>query len=177
MNLNRKFFASANDVARYLPPPVNRENIGKQTCPNEPFSPAICLYKKVYPHPAARKSSRKITDNELNRNKKNVFTMTDLTNPSKSDNELILRDYLALERTRLANERTLFSYLRTSLYLLTAGIGIFQIESISRLDWLAWVCVIAGIVLFFLGIIRFRQMRTHLKTCLSRPADCEHSAK
>ena len=38
--------------------------------------------------------------------------------------ELILRDYLAIERTKLANVRTLFSYIRTSLYLLTAGIGI-----------------------------------------------------
>ena len=40
--------------------------------------------------------------------------------------ELILRDYLAIERTKLANVRTLFSYIRTSLYLLTAGIGIFR---------------------------------------------------
>ncbi|GAP67936.1 hypothetical protein BA6E_101382 [Bacteroidales bacterium 6E] len=28
--------------------------------------------------------------------------------------QIILRDYLALERTRLANERTLLSYIRTS---------------------------------------------------------------
>ena len=62
------------------------------------------------------------------------------TNKFENDKELILRDYLALERTRLANERTLFSYIRTSLYLLTAGIGIFQIESISRLDGLASPC-------------------------------------
>lgn len=81
----------------------------------------------------------------------------------ENDGELMLRDHLALERTRLANERTLFAYLRTSLYLLTAGIGIFQVESISRLDGLAWICIIAGIVLFVLGIIRFRRMRKCLK--------------
>lgn len=75
---------------------------------------------------------------------------------------LILRDYLALERTKLANERTLFSYIRTSFYLLTVGIGIFQIESISRMEWLAWVCIIAGIVLFFLGFIRFCRMKKYL---------------
>ena len=72
--------------------------------------------------------------------------------------ELILRDYLAIERTKLANVRTLFSYIRTSLYLLTAGIGIFQIESISRLDGLAWVCVI-----FILGFVRYFQMCKQLK--------------
>lgn len=77
--------------------------------------------------------------------------------------ELILRDYLAIERTKLANVRTLFSYIRTSLYLLTAGIGILQIESISQLDGLAWVCIISGIILFFAGFVRYCQMRKLLK--------------
>lgn len=77
--------------------------------------------------------------------------------------ELILRDHLALERTKLANERTLFSYIRTSLYLLTVGIGILQIDSISRLDGLAWVCMLSGILLFFWGFARFCQMNKHLK--------------
>lgn len=79
------------------------------------------------------------------------------------EEELILRDYLAIERTKLANVRTLFAYVRTSLYLLTAGIGIFQIESISHLDGLAWVCVISGIVLFFFGFFRYFQMGKHLR--------------
>ena len=35
--------------------------------------------------------------------------------------ELILRDHLALDRTRLANERTLLAYLRTALMLIVAG--------------------------------------------------------
>ena len=81
-----------------------------------------------------------------------------------NNEKLILRDHLALERTKLANERTLFSYIRTSLYLLTAGIGIFQIENISRLDGLAWVCIICGIFIFILGFVRFMQMRRHLKS-------------
>ncbi len=89
--------------------------------------------------------------------------MSKTTDKFMNDKELILRDHLALERTRLANERTLFAYIRTSLYLLTAGIGILQIQSISRLDGLAWVCIISGIMLFFLGFVRFWQMRKHLK--------------
>lgn len=68
--------------------------------------------------------------------------MLKFTDDFENNEKLILRDHLALERTKLANERTLFSYIRTSLYLLTAGIGIFQIENISRLDGLAWVCII-----------------------------------
>ena len=88
--------------------------------------------------------------------------MSKTTDKFMNDKELILRDHLALERTRLANERTLFAYIRTSLYLLTAGIGILQIQSISRLDGLAWVCIISGIILFFLGFVRFLQMRKHV---------------
>lgn len=66
----------------------------------------------------------------------NIIMLT-FTDNFENDKELILRDHLALERTKLANERTLFAYIRMALYLLTVGIGIFQIESISRLDGLA----------------------------------------
>ena len=90
--------------------------------------------------------------------------MLKFTDDFENNEKLILRDHLALERTKLANERTLFSYIRTSLYLLTAGIGIFQIENISRLDGLAWVGIICGIFIFILGFVRFMQMRRHLKS-------------
>lgn len=89
--------------------------------------------------------------------------MLKFADKNQLDKELILRDYLALERTKLANERTLFSYIRTSLYLLTVGTGILQIESISRLTLIAWICMLSGVILFFLGIIRFSRMNKYLK--------------
>ena len=46
----------------------------------------------------------------------------------KPDQQVILRDYLAIERTRLANERTLLSYIRSSLYLLLGSIAFFQLN-------------------------------------------------
>ncbi len=76
--------------------------------------------------------------------------------------KLILRDHLALERTKLANERTLFSYLRTGLYLLTAGIGIFEIKSISHLEVLGWIAVFTGAILLVTGLLRFLKMNHHL---------------
>ena len=100
--------------------------------------------------------------------------MLTFTDNFENDKELILRDHLALERTKLANERTLFAYIRMALYLLTVGIGIFQIESISRLDGLAWGCIIAGIFLFFLGFVRFEQMRKHLKQYTKTCRDTEN---
>lgn len=85
------------------------------------------------------------------------------TNNRFVNNEtLILRDFLAIERTRLANVRTLFAYVRTSLYLLTAGIGILQIESISRIYWIAWICILSSIILFFMGFFRFWKMKKQL---------------
>lgn len=89
---------------------------------------------------------------------RNIDSMADV----KKNEEGMLRDYLALERTKLANIRTLFSYIRTALYLLTAGIGILQIKSISHLDEWAWVCIITGIILFFLGFFHYWKLRKHL---------------
>lgn len=94
---------------------------------------------------------------------KNIFQ---LVNDFDNREEIILRDYLALERTRLANERTLFSYIRTSLYLLTVGVGIFQIESIEHLIALAWICISFGILLLVIGIYRYNLLKKHLKKYL-----------
>ena len=105
----------------------------------------------------------------------NIIMLT-FTDNFENDKELILRDHLALERTKLANERTLFAYIRMALYLLTVGIGIFQIESISRLDGLAWGGIIAGMFLFFLGFVRFEQMRKHLKQYTKTCRDTENES-
>ena len=44
-----------------------------------------------------------------------------MTDESLHPNETVLRDKLAPERTRMANERTLLSYLRTAFMLVVAG--------------------------------------------------------
>lgn len=95
--------------------------------------------------------------------------MLEFIDKIENNRDLILRDYLALERTKLANERTLFSYIRTSLYLLTAGIGIAEIKSMSHLEWLAWLCMFSGVILFFFGLIRFCRMNKYLKKYRSTP--------
>ena len=51
------------------------------------------------------------------------------------NNEQILREKLALERTRLANDRTLLAFIRTSLYFGIAGISINNLLVI-RYGWL-----------------------------------------
>lgn len=80
----------------------------------------------------------------------------------ENQEKMILRDYLALERTKLANERTLFSYIRTSLYLLTAGFGIFEIQSIQHLRLLGWICMGVSGVLFIMGFYKYYRLKKYL---------------
>jgi putative membrane protein len=40
------------------------------------------------------------------------------------NNDLILRERLAIQRTNMANQTTLLSFVRTSLYFLIAGLSI-----------------------------------------------------
>jgi putative membrane protein len=77
--------------------------------------------------------------------------------------KIILRDFLALERTRLANERTLFSYIRTSLYLLLGGIALFQLQGFERIKWLGYVSLALSVIFLFIGIIRFNHLKYKLK--------------
>ncbi|WP_299517905.1 DUF202 domain-containing protein, partial [uncultured Flavobacterium sp.] len=52
----------------------------------------------------------------------NIKKIFNFSSKFENRDEIILRDYLAMERTKLANERTLLSYIRSSLYLLLGGI-------------------------------------------------------
>ncbi|MBT8325773.1 MAG: DUF202 domain-containing protein [Winogradskyella sp.] len=81
----------------------------------------------------------------------------------KPDQEVILRDYLAIERTRLANERTLLSYIRSSLYLLIGGMAFFQLKEYSNFDYLAILSLVFSAIFFVIGIYRFTLLKKSLK--------------
>jgi putative membrane protein len=86
----------------------------------------------------------------------------------KNKEEIILRDYLALERTRLANERTLLAYSRTSLYMLLGGIAFLQIEGFRRIQWLGYLALILSVILILIGLYRFFQIRARLSLYYKR---------
>ena len=77
--------------------------------------------------------------------------------------EIKLNDYLALEKTRLANERTLFSYIRTALYLTLGGIAFLQMEDFKNIKWLAPICFILSVVILITGIIKYILMKRGLR--------------
>ncbi|WP_417603361.1 DUF202 domain-containing protein [Owenweeksia hongkongensis] len=85
-----------------------------------------------------------------------------IVKPFEAKEKIILRDYLALERTTLANERTLFSYIRTSLYLVIGGIGLLKLEDFSSLRWLGNVSLVISALLIIYGLIRYFVLKRKL---------------
>jgi putative membrane protein len=80
-----------------------------------------------------------------------------------SDEKVILRDYLAIERTRLANERTLLSYIRSSLYLLLGSIALYQLKAFKNFEYLALTALLFSAVFFSIGVYRFTLLKRSLK--------------
>lgn len=76
--------------------------------------------------------------------------------------QLILRDYLAADRTVLANERTLLAYLRTTLTFLIGGATFLQFFDSVLIQVLGWAFLPAALVTALVGIRRFRAMKRAL---------------
>ncbi|MFP4023690.1 MAG: DUF202 domain-containing protein [Thiohalospira sp.] len=86
----------------------------------------------------------------------------------KNKDEIILRDYLALERTRLANERTLLAYSRTSLYMLLGGIAFIEMNDFTQIRWVGAIAILLSLLLMILGIYRYFQIKYRLSDYYKR---------
>lgn len=84
------------------------------------------------------------------------------TKDYQNKEDIILRDHLAMERTKLANERTLLSYLRTSLYLLLGGIALLGLKDFQDLKFLGYIALSLSALLIIVGAVRFLQLKKHL---------------
>ena len=76
-----------------------------------------------------------------------------------SKNELILRDYLAIDRTILANERTILAYIRTALALAAAGATIIYFSADSLIKLLGGILIFLGFGILVIGIQRYMKMK------------------
>ena len=65
------------------------------------------------------------------------------------------REILALERTKLANERTLLAYIKASLYLLLGGLALLGLEDFQRIRWLGYVALVVCVIFLAVGITRY----------------------
>jgi putative membrane protein len=97
--------------------------------------------------------------------------------PFENKEEIILRDYLALERTKLANERTLFAYIRTSLYLIIAGMTILQLINFETIHWIAFLSIGLSIIILIVGIWRYVKLDRQIKLYYTDRNELEKAVK
>ncbi|MDR3145782.1 MAG: DUF202 domain-containing protein [Treponema sp.] len=87
--------------------------------------------------------------------------MSDL-NTYNTGEEKILRDYLALDRTKLANERTLLAYLRTVIGLIASAVGLIEIVNATWASILGYIFLALVPACLFLGLRHFIKMKIKL---------------
>jgi putative membrane protein len=94
---------------------------------------------------------------------------------SKIDpDQMILRDHLAYDRTVLANERTLLSYLRTSIALLAAGGTLMKIfPDEPGMVKLGFVLLAVGAVAAVVGVTRFIRVKKRIGVAYDKLEEIE----
>lgn len=85
------------------------------------------------------------------------------SNQYKVREELITRDWLAIDRTRMANERTFLAYFRTFIVILGSGVAILRVEMLENLFDLGVFLLIVAPVVLVIGIARFIYVKRHIR--------------
>ena len=82
------------------------------------------------------------------------------------EDQLILRDHLAADRTILANERTFLAYIRTALTLFVAGLSFVHLKEIFSsyiVEVIGVIFIMLGIATFFVGLVRYKRMQALIR--------------
>jgi Predicted membrane protein len=77
--------------------------------------------------------------------------------------DLVLREYLAIERTKLANERTLLTYIRTGLYFLVAGSTLGHLIETPFWNTMGLPLIIIGLIIAAFGGVRFLRVAREIR--------------
>lgn len=77
--------------------------------------------------------------------------------------ELILRDWLALDRTILANERTFLAYGRSALTLIVGGLAFVKFFGHIVYITIGYALISAGFMVFFFGVSRYTKTLKRLR--------------
>ena len=84
--------------------------------------------------------------------------------------QLIARDWLALSRSRLANERTLLAYIRTAVALAIVAKWFEHDAALAA----AIVMVVAGVLTALFGVLRFATEERRLRPLERRAENDDH---
>lgn len=75
-----------------------------------------------------------------------------------------LTDWLALERTKMANQRTLLAMLRTGFYFLVMGLTVLTVEELGDLRHYYWLFFVIGSLFIVIGIVHYFYNKRKLET-------------
>jgi len=79
------------------------------------------------------------------------------------EEELIVRDFLARQRTKLANDRTLLAYIRTSLYFLVSATALVKVDELDNIKGLGYLSFLISGVLLFIGALSYIKVHKRLR--------------
>jgi putative membrane protein len=74
-------------------------------------------------------------------------------------NELILRDILAIDRTVLANQRTLLAYIKLGILLESTAVGTYYLAKKEVFGMVEWLLSGFGMLAIVLGFTVYFRMR------------------
>jgi putative membrane protein len=80
----------------------------------------------------------------------------------ETEKNLIVRDFLARQRTKLANDRTLLAYIRTSLYFVVSGTALVKVEDLDNVKELGYISFFISITLVAIGCYNYFRLRRKL---------------
>lgn len=80
--------------------------------------------------------------------------------------KMILRDFLAADRTLLANERTLLAYIRTGIGIIAIAITLIKLFDDAFTYVLGILFIFVGIIPMVLGIQRYRKVNKKLENVI-----------
>ncbi|HUS90295.1 MAG TPA: DUF202 domain-containing protein [Phycisphaerae bacterium] len=87
-----------------------------------------------------------------------------------SPGDFILRDHLAIDRTKLANERTVLAYQRTAIMLLVSGITLVKVfYNDPAIRTLGVALLPLGLAVGGIGIVQFVRTRRRIAAAESTP--------
>ncbi len=89
----------------------------------------------------------------------------EINNFYKEFNEkMIIRDYLALDRTILANRRTLLSYIRTFIGLFGGGIGLVELLDKTIIMVIGYTSIALSFPILMIGFVEYVKTKKSLSS-------------
>lgn len=94
--------------------------------------------------------------------------MTEMSSGPAARETSALRDRLAIDRTVLANERTLLAYLRGAMGLVIVGVTFLHFGEAGVLRHLGVAFIPSGIAAAAFGVARYRKMDRTIRAIRAR---------